>query len=55
LRSGVDPRVDMRDRFRGALIGRVIGDAMGRPSGGEVRGRQMLETVSRGPEGTVEG
>ena len=30
LRSGVDPEVNVRDRFRGALTG----DAMGRPNEG---------------------
>jgi hypothetical protein len=34
LRSGLDPGVNLRDRFRGALIGGAIGDAMGRPNEG---------------------
>ena len=34
LRSGLDPGVNLRDRFRGALIGGAIGDAMGRANEG---------------------
>lgn len=34
LRSGLDPGVDLRDGYRGALIGGGIGDAMGRANEG---------------------
>jgi hypothetical protein len=32
LRSAVDRDVNLRDQYRGALIGGAIGDAMGRPN-----------------------
>ena len=34
LRSGLDRSANLRDRYRGALIGGAIGDAMGRPNEG---------------------
>jgi len=33
LRSGLDPGVNLRDRFRGALVGSAIKDATGRAIG----------------------
>ncbi len=47
LRSGLDPGVNLRDRFRGAVIGGAIGDAMGRANEGvrpsEARKRQIRD------------
>jgi hypothetical protein len=40
LRSRGDPGVDLRDRFRGALIGGAIGDAMAGRT--QARGRVSL-------------
>lgn len=71
--SGDDPRwarlvfqpgagVDLRDRFRGALVGGAIGDAMGRPNEGTpgpaARERRLREYQpwrgwSGGPKGTI--
>ena len=52
LRSGVERRVNVRDRYRGALIGGAIGDAMGRPNEGLSPilvhpGRPLLRTCAR--------
>ncbi len=42
LRFGVDRSVSLRDRHRGALIGRAIGDAMGRdPARFSVSGKSL--------------
>lgn len=62
LRSGLDPGVNLRDRFRGALIGGAIGDAMGRANEGvwpsEARARRVREYrpwhgYRCGPKGTI--
>ena len=37
LRSGVDPGVNLRDRYRGALIGEPMGDALGGTAGATSR------------------
>jgi ADP-ribosyl-[dinitrogen reductase] hydrolase len=56
------PGIDLRDRFRGALVGGAIGDAMGRPNEGiwpsEARARQIREYqpwrgYRSGPKGTI--
>ena len=62
LRSSCPPDLDLRDRFRGALIGGAIGDAMGRPYEGrpanEARARklrtyQAWHGWTGGPKGTI--
>jgi len=62
LRSGLDPGVNLRDRFRGAVIGGAIGDAMGRANEGvwpsEARARRVREYrpwhgYRCGPKGTI--
>ena len=62
LRSGLEPGVNLRDRFRGALIGGAIGDAMGRANEGvrpsEARKRQIQDYQPwhgwrSGPKGTI--
>lgn len=63
LRPSCLPGLDLRDRFRGALIGGAIGDAMGRPNEGarasEARGRVRraggrFGTTNRGMAGRVD-
>ena len=62
LQSAPSQGVDLRDRFRGALIGGGIGDAMGRGNEGvwpsEARARKIREYQpwagwSGGPKGTI--
>ncbi len=57
-----DHDIDLRDRFRGALLGGAIGDAMGRPNEGkaaqEARRHQVREYMpwkgwQGGPKGTI--
>lgn len=57
-----DPNIDLRDRFRGALLGGAIGDAMGRANEGktadEARRRRVRQYVpwkgwQGGPKGTI--
>jgi ADP-ribosylglycohydrolase len=54
--------IDLRDRFRGALIGGAIGDAMGRPNEGvraneartrKIRAYQPWHGWTGGPKGTI--
>ena len=52
LRCTAAPGLDLRDRFRGALNGGAIGDAMGRPNEGVSPflvhpGRPLLRTCAR--------
>lgn len=59
LRFAAAPGLDLRDRFRGALIGGAIGDVMGRANEGvwpratreTTRGRRTHQTCRRLPEG----
>jgi hypothetical protein len=62
LRLEPDQGIDLRDRFRGALIGGAIGDAMGRPNEGRAtevaRERKILayqpwHRWTGGPKGTI--
>ena len=62
LRFAAAPGLDLRDRFRGALIGGAIGDAMGRANEGvrpsEARKRQIRDYQPwhgwrSGPKGTI--
>lgn len=62
LRPLSPPGLDLRDRFRGALIGGAVGDAMGRPNEGhpaeEARARQVRTYKAwhgwtGGPKGTI--
>jgi ADP-ribosylglycohydrolase len=62
LQPPVHTSVVLRDRFRGALIGGAIGDAMGRPNEGrptevarerKVREYQSWHGWTRGPKGTI--
>jgi ADP-ribosylglycohydrolase len=62
LACSVTPYVDLRDRFRGALVGGAIGDAMGRPNEGQptdvararkVREYQPWQGWTGGPKGTI--
>lgn len=62
LRFALAPGVDLGDRFRGALIGGAIGDAMGRPNEGvwpreararQIRGYQPWHGWQSGSKGTI--
>ena len=62
LRSSYPSGLDLRDRFRGALIGGAIGDAMGRPNEGrttevarerKIREYQPWHGWAGGPTGTI--
>ncbi len=62
LRPGLDSSVNLRDRFRGALISGAVGDAMGRANEGvspsEARARRIREYqpwpgYRAGPKGTI--
>jgi ADP-ribosylglycohydrolase len=62
LQPPVHTSVVLRDRFRGALVGGAIGDAMGRPNEGrptevarerKVRAFQPWHGWNRGPKGTI--
>lgn len=62
LSFGQAPGVDLRDRFRGALVGGAVGDAMGRPNEGRPAEMARAERVcayrpwrgwAGGPKGTI--
>ncbi len=62
LLFAVAPGLDLRDRFRGVLIGGVIGDAMGRANEGgrpsevgerQIRNYQPWHGWRSGPKGTI--
>ena len=62
LSSSCPPGFDLRDRFRGAMIGGAIGDAMGRPNEGcptgatreqKIRAYQPWHGWTSGPKGTI--